>query len=594
LSSKKSRVHIIACGVLATDLQRVAEAADAELTTDYLPGGLHARPHELRVRLQEAIDQASAHEQLDRIVIGYGLCGRGTVGIHARAVPLVIPKVQDCIALFLGSDAAYRREFARYPGTYYFSAGWVVEKVQPKSQEGSGEPRRREDLIRDRDYLVEKYGEEHADAILEFMNSWQRNYQRAAFIDTGAPGREKFARHAQVMAEELGWLYEQLPGSTALLETALAAEQSSGEVLVVPPYYVTTYDAVSGGLKAVPAWQDGAARPEPSAPSAPAPEHAPRRIRLGLGIDAGGTYTDAVVYDFQSDAVLAKAKAPTTRWDFTVGIRQALEQIEGIEADAIGLVAVSTTLATNAIVEGQGQKVGLVLMPPYGLFSEADIPHRPVAVIRGRLEIDGTEQEPVDPEEVRRVARSMVEQGVGAFAVSGFAGTVNPEHELAVQALLREATGRSVTCGHQLSEMLNFRTRATTAVLNARIIPRLERFLAEAERALRERGIAAPMMVAKGDGSLMNAATARERPVETIMSGPAASVAGARYLTGREAALVVDIGGTTTDTAALGQPHRVRRPGAEPGAAACRPGRLAGRDRRRDRAGAGLPRAPPR
>jgi len=108
-----------------------------------------------------------------------------------------------------------------------------------------------------------------------------------------------------------------------------------------------------------------------------------------------------------------------------------------------------------------------------------------------------------------------------------------------------------VTCGHELSDTLNFQTRAHTAMLNARIIPKLTKLLLDLEQVLVTLEITAPVVVVKGDGTLMDAELAKERPVETILSGPAASVAGARHLTGLKDALVVDMGGTTTDTAAL-------------------------------------------
>lgn len=148
-------------------------------------------------------------------------------------------------------------------------------------------------------------------------------------------------------------------------------------------------------------------------------------------------------------------------------------------------------------------------------------------------------------------------QNVTAFAVSGYAGAVNPAHELAVKQILQDHTGLFVSCGHELSDTLNFETRAVTAMLNARIIPRLKHLLADLEQVLDRFDIAAPIVVVKGDGTLMDAAMAKTRPVETILSGPAASVAGARHLTGRTDALVVDMGGTTTDTAAL-KNNRVR------------------------------------
>ncbi|MDJ0781462.1 MAG: hydantoinase/oxoprolinase family protein [Desulfosarcinaceae bacterium] len=281
-------------------------------------------------------------------------------------------------------------------------------------------------------------------------------------------------------------------------------------------------------------------------------------IRTGLGIDAGGTYTDAVIYDFADQRVLAKNKALTTRWNFMRGIDAALDALPEALLQRTELVSVSTTLATNAVVEGEGQSVGLLVMPPYGLPIDGEIGHQPMAVIKGQIDISGEVRSPVDPDQIRRVARQMMgSHGVSAFAVSGYAGSVNPEHEMAVKALIEAETGCFVTCGHELSRLLNFKTRAQTAVLNARIVPRLVELLGNLQAALRRRAIPAPIMVVKGDGSLMSCELAMQRPVETILSGPAASVAGARFLTDLDDALVVDMGGTTTDTALL-EAGRVR------------------------------------
>ena len=275
-------------------------------------------------------------------------------------------------------------------------------------------------------------------------------------------------------------------------------------------------------------------------------------FNLGLGIDAGGTYTDAVIYDMASKRVVSKSKALSTQWKFTVGIAEALTGLDQTLLPKVELVALSTTLATNAIVEGRGQKVGLLLMPPEGGLERSDIPYDPKAVISGRLTITGAEISPVDAAEVHRVAKAMVaKDGVQVFAVSGYGGCINPVHETAVKTMVQQATGLLVTCGHELSDLLNFRTRAQTAVLNARIIPLLERLLMNLESVLAERKIEAPVVVVKGDGTLMSKCMARQRPVETILSGPAASVAGAQFLTGLSHALIADMGGTTTDTAVI-------------------------------------------
>lgn len=130
---------------------------------------------------------------------------------------------------------------------------------------------------------------------------------------------------------------------------------------------------------------------------------------------------------------------------------------------------------------------------------------------------------------------------------------MNPSHELEVKKILQQETGMVVTCGHELSNLLNFIVRAQTAVLNVRIVQRMIKFFKELDCVLKARGINAPVMVVKGDGTLMSSVMAKERPVETILSGPAASVAGAKLLTGLDDATVVDIGGTTTDIADLSE-----------------------------------------
>ena len=149
---------------------------------------------------------------------------------------------------------------------------------------------------------------------------------------------------------------------------------------------------------------------------------------------------------------------------------------------------------------------------------------------------------------------------MSAYAVAAQFATRNPAHELAASALIASRTGRPVSLSHHLSARLNGPKRALTAVLNARLIGLTHRLIGRAEAVLAEIGIAAPLMVVRGDGALMSAAQARELPIETILSGPAASIVGARWLTGADTALVSDIGGTTTDIALL----RGGRPAIDP------------------------------
>jgi len=550
--NKIKTVYFIGCGVLGPDVNHVAADLNLVLNKKLLPGGLHNNPVLLRRKLQEAIDEAATDKTCARIVVGYGLCGKGTVGVHApQGIPLVFPKVHDCIALFLGSDRAYRQEFAKYPGTFYISTGWYQEQEKPKENEDErvwvGE-----EAMGCKE-ITEKYGKRNGKEIINFFTTWQDNYQRAAFIDTGIGKADRYEKHARQMAIKHNWQYQAIKGSLSLVTRLLTAAESDEQILVVPPGYVTIYSAIENGLgAAAPTEQAGSGNSEPKHLVFGEAKGEDRGITYGLGVDAGGTYTDAAIYNFKQKNVQSKNKTLTTKWDFSIGIDKALAGLEESVLHRVQLVSVSTTLATNAIVEGEGQKAGLLLMPGPGRISDKLIAHRPRVQVAGRMSIGGQEKDPVNPEEIRAVARRMIERdGVTAFAVSGFGGTINPAHELEVKKILAEESGLVVCCGHELSDLLNFAVRAQTAVLNARIIPRMVKFFKELDIVLERRNIEAPVMVVKGDGTLMASALAKERPVETILSGPAASVAGAKLLSGLDNATVVDIGGTTTDTADL-------------------------------------------
>lgn len=286
-------------------------------------------------------------------------------------------------------------------------------------------------------------------------------------------------------------------------------------------------------------------------------------MSLKLGIDTGGTYTDAVLFDDER-GVIGSAKALTTKHDLSIGIREAIQAVLPPVLPDIGLVSVSTTLATNAIVEGQGRSVCLLLIgyDPEWLGELAPgkiVPHERIVSIRGGHDGAGAETAPLDVDKAREAILDQAPH-VDAFAVSGYFGVRNPEHEIAVRKLARELTGKPVTCGHELTTRLNAPRRALTTALNARLIPLLQELVLTVRETLLDRGIDAPLMVVKGDGSLIDAEMAMERPVETILSGPAASVVGAHHHADVEEAFVVDMGGTTTDVISM----RDGRPALDP------------------------------
>ena len=277
-----------------------------------------------------------------------------------------------------------------------------------------------------------------------------------------------------------------------------------------------------------------------------------------LGVDTGGTYTDAVILDEAATRVIGKAKALTSRQDLAVGIGQAVDAAiaaAGVTAAEVSLVSLSTTLATNALVKGQGGRVALVVIGfdaddlTRGGLTEA-LKGDPVVALAGGHSHAGTEAAALDVAALEAQVASLGSEVMG-FAVAARFATRNPAHEVAAREVIRRVTGRPVTCSHELSAQLNGPKRALTAVLNARLIGMIDRLVAACELHLLAIGIDAPLMVVRGDGALISAAMVRERPIETILSGPAASIVGARWLTGASDALVSDIGGTTTDVALL-------------------------------------------
>ena len=296
-------------------------------------------------------------------------------------------------------------------------------------------------------------------------------------------------------------------------------------------------------------------------------------MTIALGIDTGGTYTDAVLVEHETGAVLAGAKALTTRHDLSVGIGQAVAAVfegQDVSPAEVSLVALSTTLATNAIVEGQGSPICLLLigydqelLRQYDFERELVTPN--VVYLGGGHDGAGDEVEPLDERAVREVILAWRDQ-VEAFAVSGYFGVRNPAHELRVRVLVEDLAGMPVACGHELTTRLNSVRRATTVALNARLIPLLRELIFTVRQTLQEAGITAPLMVVKGDGSLVRAEWAMQRPIETILSGPAASVVGAWHLAGQRDVWAVDVGGTTTDIAMLkgGRP-RINPEGAQVG-----------------------------
>src|SRR5215467_11209546 len=287
---------------------------------------------------------------------------------------------------------------------------------------------------------------------------------------------------------------------------------------------------------------------------------------IWIGLDTGGTFTDAVALSGER-RIVASAKALTTHWDLSIGLAEAIRAVLGklpgtVRREHISLVSVSTTLATNAVVENRFSPICTLLigfdeqmLERSGLKRAAGV----VVRVRGGHEATGDKSEPLDEQAIDAAVREYAPQ-VEAFAVAGMFSVRNPAHERRARERIRASCDKPVTCSYELSSQLDAPKRALTAALNARLTPQIRHLLEALAAVLAAEGLSAPVMVVRGDGTLIRAEVALEYPVETVLSGPAASVVGAGFLSDLADFAVADMGGTTTDVAIVAGGRPIVRP----------------------------------
>lgn len=267
-------------------------------------------------------------------------------------------------------------------------------------------------------------------------------------------------------------------------------------------------------------------------------------MNLGLGIDTGGTYTDAVVMDLSDGSIIDSNKSLTTYPDLIKGIRNSISGLKDEYLKCVKFTSVSTTLATNTTLEGKGYPAGLILI---GYNIPKKLPTDYVLSIDGGHDADGNEVEPLSKLEIVREFVIMNQYKVSSFAISSYFGVRNPEHELKIKKTIQSLTALPVVCGHELSMDLGAYERALTALLNAQLIPVIDQFIRSVQSVMEDKSINSVLMMMKCDGSLVRIEEALKKPVESIFSGPAASLLGAAHLTGLKDCLTIDVGGTSTD-----------------------------------------------
>jgi hypothetical protein len=206
-----ARRRVIAC---ATVIEEMLPFLPADVPYDVLDFGLHIRPQELKKTLQQKVEEASPHA--DVLLLGYGLCSMAVVGLTATTATLVVPRTDDCIAIFLGSCDAYKEQSRKEPGTYYLTKGWIEVGSTP---------------FEEHRLLIEKYGQEKAERMTRLL---LKNYTRLAFINTGQYEIERYRDYSRQTAAKFDLRFEEIEGSSALVKKMVFGPWDD-EFLVVQP-----------------------------------------------------------------------------------------------------------------------------------------------------------------------------------------------------------------------------------------------------------------------------------------------------------------------------------------------------------------------
>jgi hypothetical protein len=204
---------ILACATVIEEMVPLLPSGVGYRVLDF---GLHTDPAKLRHALQKAIDEVEMDPSVDVIILGYGLCSQGVIGIKSSHSILVVPRVDDCISIFLGSASAYRNQARLEPGTYYLTKGWIEVGESPFSEY---------------DATVQRFGREKAERIYQMMF---QHYKRLALINTGQYELERYREYARRTADRFSLRYEEIEGSTELV-TKMINGPWDKEFIVVEP-----------------------------------------------------------------------------------------------------------------------------------------------------------------------------------------------------------------------------------------------------------------------------------------------------------------------------------------------------------------------
>lgn len=219
------RIAVVYCAVLEDEVRHFVQGRPWVVRLHQMEQGLHDEPDRLRSELQAAVDQIEQDPSIEAIVLGYGLCSRGSEGVVSRRAKLVIPRAHDCITVLLGSKERYAQYVKDHPGTYWYSPGWNRCHIPP------GEER----YARLRERYVRQYGEDNADFLMESEQHWFSTYDRATYVDMGVGATDEDIAYSKRCADWLKWKFDRVQGSPDLLTALLDGEWDAERFLVLEP-----------------------------------------------------------------------------------------------------------------------------------------------------------------------------------------------------------------------------------------------------------------------------------------------------------------------------------------------------------------------
>ncbi|MDD3269108.1 MAG: hydantoinase/oxoprolinase family protein [Syntrophomonadaceae bacterium] len=275
-----------------------------------------------------------------------------------------------------------------------------------------------------------------------------------------------------------------------------------------------------------------------------------------IGIDVGGTYTDGVLFD--EGAIIAAVKKPTDQLNLQNSLLEVLDELLKSANKAISRIVLSTTLITNLLATGRGERTALILIPGHGLPPQSYDICPDTYFLKGSVDFRGNIIEPADKNEILEVIAQIEKSGIQRVAIAGkFSNRNNSLEKQLGQLFAEKCPDILLVLSSEISNKLNFPRRAATTYYTAMIIEEWKQFAAEIDKAIKARNLNSEVHILKADGGTLPLEISRSRPCETVFSGPAASTMGGLALTRDKLnSVVLDIGGTTSDISLLieGQP----------------------------------------